>query len=326
MAGTRFVAAVVLLSIAAVHSVEDRLAIDHSIIEQVNAAKPTWTAHANPHFNGWTLESAKRLLGAKISPKTKAATPVARDSSLPENFDGRVEFPAGCIGYVRDQGRCGSCWIFGAVEAFSDRICVASNGSTLVNISAYDELTCNGGGGCEGGEAEEAYAYAQREGVVDESCAPYLCPSNQDNGHCVLTCSIDQEPCLNFVNTPSCHKECQNNATWKDSKHFVSKYFDVDSSKIEAEIMANGPVAAAFSVYEDFLSYKSGVYQHTTGQLLGGHVIKIIGFGTTSDGVKYWQCQNSWTESWGNLGFFNILRGSDECGIEEDVSAGVPKL
>ena len=35
--------------------------------------------------------------------------------------------------------------------------------------------------------------------------------------------------------------------------------------------MKNGPVEAAFSVYADFLAYKSGVYQHTGGSFLGGH-------------------------------------------------------
>jgi len=36
---------------------------------------------------------------------------------------------------------CGSCWAFGAVEAMSDRICIASNGTTNAHISAED-LVC----------------------------------------------------------------------------------------------------------------------------------------------------------------------------------------
>jgi len=263
-------------------------------------------------------------MGGKLHGRPWA--PRAEPIGIPDNFDGQVEFPQGCIGYVRDQGRCGSCWIFGAVESFSDRICIATNGSQVVNISAYDELVNNGQGGCDGGEAEGAFAYAKSDGVVDEKCEPYLCPDNKDDGHCVLTCTVNEEPCLNFQNTPSARRECQDGSVWKDAKYFAERWYDVDASKIEAEIVANGPVAAAFSVYEDFLSYKSGVYQHTTGQFLGGHVIKIIGFGTTSDNVKYWQCQNSWTTYWGNGGFFNIIRGVDNCGIEDDVSAAIPKI
>jgi cathepsin B len=51
--------------------------------------------------------------------------------------------------------------------------------------------------------------------------------------------------------------------------------------------MTNGPVEAAFSVYSDFLEYKSGVYHHTTGSFLGGHAVKIVGWGV-ENGTPYW--------------------------------------
>jgi len=85
--------------------------------------------------------------------------------------------------------------------------------------------------------------------------------------------------------------------------------------------MTNGPVEGAFTVYDDFLTYKSGVYAHTTGSELGGHAIKILGWGT-DNGTPYWIVANSWNEGWGNSGFFNIKRGSDECGIEDGIVAG----
>jgi cathepsin B len=79
-------------------------------------------------------------------------------------------------------------------------------------------------------------------------------------------------------------------------------------------------------VYEDFADYSSGVYQHVTGSYLGGHAIKIIGWGVTSDGVKYWLIANSWNETWGEKGYFRMLRGVNECGIEGSAVAGMPKL
>jgi len=91
------------------------------------------------------------------------------------------------------------------------------------------------------------------------------------------------------------------------------------------EIYTNGPVEAAFDVYADFPTYKSGVYQHVTGDYLGGHAIKILGWGT-ENGTPYWLVANSWNADWGDQGFFKILRGSDECGIEDGVVAGLPKF
>jgi len=79
--------------------------------------------------------------------------------------------------------------------------------------------------------------------------------------------------------------------------------------------MTNGPVEVSITIYEDFLSYKSGVYSYTTGSELGGHSIKVLGWGT-ENGVDYWIIANSWNKGWGDNGFIKIKRGVDECGIE----------
>jgi len=107
----------------------------------------------------------------------------------------------------------------------------------------------------------------------------------------------------------------------------ASDAYNVDSSvsAIQTEIMTHGPVEAAFSVYADFLAYKSGVYQHVSGSMLGGHAVKILGWGT-EDGTPYWLVANSWNEDWGAMGYFKIRRGTDECGIEDEITAGTPTL
>lgn len=71
--------------------------------------------------------------------------------------------------------------------------------------------------------------------------------------------------------------------------------------------------------------YKSGVYIRQSILPMGGHAVKIIGWGT-ENGTDYWLIANSWNTEWGLNGFFKIRRGTNECGIEEDVNAGEPKL
>lgn len=44
-----------------------------------------------------------------------------------------------------------------------------------------------------------------------------------------------------------------------------------------------------------------GVYQHVTGQMLGGHAIKILGWGKEND-TPYWLVANSWNTDWGDNG------------------------
>lgn len=45
------------------------------------------------------------------------------------------------------------------------------------------------------------------------------------------------------------------------------------------ELVNHGPFEVALNVYSDFLVYKTGVYKHKHGQFLGGHAIRIIGYG-----------------------------------------------
>uniref|UniRef100_A0A7S3EVQ1 Peptidase C1A papain C-terminal domain-containing protein n=1 Tax=Haptolina ericina TaxID=156174 RepID=A0A7S3EVQ1_9EUKA len=99
---------------------------------------------------------------------------------------------------------------------------------------------------------------------------------------------------------------------------------------MQKEIMANGPIQVAFNVYKSFMSYKSGVYKKKTFELIpeGGHAVKIVGWGTDPDQGDYWTVANSWNTNWGDSGFFKIVRGKNECGVEKrgPPYAGEPAL
>ena len=50
----------------------------------------------------------------------------AQDLDIPVSFDARHEWGSSCptLFAIREQGLCGSCWSFGAVEALADRLCI----------------------------------------------------------------------------------------------------------------------------------------------------------------------------------------------------------
>jgi len=79
--------------------------------------------------------------------------------------------------------------------------------------------------------------------------------------------------------------------------------------------MTGGPIATAFTVYEDFENYVSGIYHHVSGAMAGGHAVRFVGWGEES-GTKYWKVANSWNPNWGEEGYFRIIRGTNEGFIE----------
>merc|ERR1712070_93363 len=101
------------------------------------------------------------------------------------------------------------------------------------------------------------------------------------------------------------------------SKCSESEYSrDYKDDKIKA-----ASATMAFTVYEDFPTYKSGVYKHVSGGQLGGHAVRLLGWGV-ENGEDYWLIANSWNEEWGDNGTFKIARGNNECGIEGNIQAG----
>lgn len=294
-----------------------------SIVEKVNAnPNAGWKASMNPHFSNYTVEQFKYILGVKQLPQNALEDfPVksfSKSLKLPEQFDARTAWPqCNTIGRILDQGHCGSCWAFGAVESLTDRFCI--HFGTNISLSVNDLLSCCGfmcGDGCDGGYPIRAWQYFVQNGVVTEECDPYF----DDIG-----CS--HPGCEPLYPTPQCEKRCKvNNLLWEKTKHFSVNAYRVSSDPhdIMAEVYKNGPVEVGFTVYEDFAHYKSGIYKHVTGEEMGGHAVKLIGWGTSEGGEDYWLLANQWNRGWGDDGYFRIVRGRNECGIEEDVVAGLP--
>ena len=105
-----------------------------------------------------------------------------------------------------------------------------------------------------------------------------------------------------YYPTPECKQKCSNKGypvSLTKDRHTAANAYQFNSVEaIMHDLVQHGSVTAAFVLYSDFPTYKSGVYQHTAGKELGGHAVKIVGYGV-EDGVDYWLAINSWNDSWG---------------------------
>jgi len=325
-----------LLVVACVHGFHQNHILSDHFIETLNQANSTWRAGRN--FHPMTSHNYLRTLMGVHKDAEKYMPPKKRIllgvEQVPETFDPREKWPnCPTIKEIRDQGGCGSCWAFGAVTAMSDRICIHSKGEQHVHVSAENLLSCcyRCGFGCNGGFPGAAWSYWTRKGLVSggqygtkDGCQPY------EIEPCEHHVNGTRMPCSEGGTTPKCHRKCDNpdyTVPYNKDKSYGHKSYSIERNvkQIQMELMTNGPAEAAFTVYEDFPNYKSGVYQHVSGKPLGGHAIRLLGWGVEA-GTPYWLVANSWNYDWGDGGTFKILRGSNHCGIEGGVVAGVPKL
>ncbi|XP_042208904.1 cathepsin B-like isoform X2 [Homarus americanus] len=324
------------LVLVVVVAVAGDYALSDKFIRLLQSEESTWKAGRNFNKN-LPMRYIRRLMG--VHPDSKYHMPRVHRHEIPENFELPNEFDSRTawsmcptIGEIRDQGSCGSCWAFGAVESMSDRVCIHSKGKENFHFSAEDLVSCCHicGFGCEGGFPGAAFKYWVTSGIVSggsfnstQGCQPY------EIAPCEHHVKGSRPKCSEGGTTPKCVRQCESSYTvdYESDLHHGSKAYAIskDVEQIQYEIMTNGPVEGAFTVYVDFLHYKSGVYQHRHGLPLGGHAIRVLGWGE-ENGTSYWLCANSWNTDWGDNGLFKILRGSDHCGIESEIAAGLPKV
>jgi cathepsin B len=258
-------------------------------------------------FKDWSITDIKSRLGLlRRENATKKEIFYGDSGDLPESFDSREQWP-GCVHAIRDQQQCGSCWAFAASEVLSDRFCIASNKSVNVVLSPQDLVSCDKADyGCDGGYVDKSWDYLRDVGIVTDECLPYA--SGDGNRR---TCPFKS-------GTGKCKK-----GAFK--KYRVTSHQQHETiSDAKESIFNEGPIEAAFDVYEDFMSYSKGVYRRHSNNLLGGHAVKAVGWGVDTDGTEYWIIANSWSSSWGENGFFRIAFG--ECNIEEDLWSGKPDI
>jgi cathepsin B len=314
-------------------------------IDHINTATQLWRAGPTRFHDPSTGVRMTDLLGASDN-KAQLDEAIARGEvtmvhynaslgAIPDDFDSETNWPAcaSIIGDIRDQSNCGCCWAFGPASAASDRYCIAT-GDASVTFSAEDVCFCANFNGCGGGFTGSAWNHIQKgvvtggqqdnTGPIPDLCSAFSLPHCHHHGpQGSDPYPAEGAPGCPSQRSPSCPRACDANAVAPHNDFANDKYSfsgQVNSySSVEAiqqAIMTGGPIATAFTVYADFEDYTSGIYHHVTGSSVGGHAVRFVGWGV-ENGVKYWKVANSWNPYWGEKGYFRIVRGTNEGGIEQ---------
>lgn len=74
-----------------------------------------------------------------------------------------------------------------------------------------------------------------------------------------------------------------------------------------------------------FYTYASGVFD---GACAGvpNHVMVLVGYNTTADGVPYWTFRNSWGAAWGERGHIRMIRSRRLCEVGKYASVQIVTL
>ncbi|KAF5472980.1 hypothetical protein F2P56_009632 [Juglans regia] len=217
-------------------------------------------------------------------------------TAVPSSIDWRAK---GAVTAIKDQKTCGCCWAFSAVAA-TEGITQITTGN-LISLSEQELVDCDTSGedqGCEGGLMDDAFEFIiQNKGLTTEVKYPYK--------------GVD--------GTCNDNKAASHAAT-------IKSYEDVPANSEQAllKAVANQPISVAIDASGSaFQFYSSGVFTGECGTELD-HGVTAVGYGTTTDGTKYWLVKNSWGNSWGEKGYIIMKRDIDApeglCGIAMESS------
>ena len=206
---------------------------------------------------------------------------------LPSSFSWRDINGVDFTTPIRNQSPYPSCESFALVAAMETMIQYQVGFPFNCDLSEAHLFFFSGGNIIWGSYPENDTKFLKEYGVPDEACWPY--PKDRV-----------QYP----LNTTS--------PDWQNRTVRITdwSYLPADPVAIKTALITNGPVPSYFLVYDDFVSFKKGIYQHRWGNTRGAHYMAIVGY---NDDPGYWIVKNSWGTKYQDEGWINIKYG--ECGI-----------
>jgi cathepsin L len=279
------------------------------VIEHNTANKGSWKETINK-FSAFTPEEKKALLGhskaVKQAHKPKNLKQLPKDfkldevSSLPTSVDWRNT--PNTVTSVKDQGHCGSCWAFAATAVLESH--VALNTGLLYDLSpqqiamcAPNPDSCGGTGGCNGATAEIAFDYvAGMSGILEEYQLGYAAYQGTNSA-----CGFESSGATPVATIDGFVQLPENNYT-----------------SLMNAIAKVGPVAVSVDA-SNWHSYSSGIFNGCNQEQPDiNHAVTLVGYGE-ENGEKYWTVRNSWSPSYGEIGYIRVLRTDDDesnCGMD----------
>jgi len=269
---------------------ENLLHIEHLKLAEEGSAS---YSYLTPFADLSPTEFSKRL-GFRASDWTPSTTtPTLNAAALPASFDWREK---GAVNEVKNQEQCGSCWAFATVANIEGAAFIATN--KLVSLSEQELVDCDkatGDQGCSGGLPSNAFKdmIQNKIGLESESAYPY----HAQDGQCKAASSSE----VAFI------------GGWQA--------ISTDEDQIAAALMQYGPLAIGINA-GPMQFYRGGIskpWKILCNPKSLDHGVAIVGFGEES-GTKYWTIRNSWGPSWGEKGYYRIIRGTGACGVNTMVA------
>ena len=211
---------------------------------------------------------------------------------------------------------CGACYTMSATSSLSDRINIVSGRTRQTRLSNQVVLNCDKeDNGCHGGDPLSVFQFIHDVGgIPDETCMGFTA-TGWDTGR---TCN-DIDICVT-CDDKGCRAQ-DAYPVWS-----VEEYGLVNGTEAMMAELQRGPIACSIVVTDDFFNLRDfSIFKDTTGDTDLDHSISVVGYGTDeATGTDYWIGRNSWGEYWGEFGFFRIVRGTNNLGIESNCQYAIP--
>jgi cathepsin C len=225
-----------------------------------------------------------------------------------------------------------------AASSLESRFRIASKNKLKINVSPQNILDCSiYNQGCAGGYPYLVMKHVHEFGAVESECAPYEGSDAKCKADKFLVKpkkSSATSPASFLQEADSSEASCHRRYYISDYRYVGGYYGACNEVAMMKEIYKNGPVIVAFQAPGSLFYYSGGIFHGPKPQWhednhrkdlniweQTNHAVVGVGWGE-ENGKKFWIMKNTWGKNWGEDGYFRIVRGEDECGIESMSVAG----